>query len=101
MPAPDVQQQGFVGAIAFGVDGDGAVREAGRVTHAGRSTNGAWHSITRSFVVGDSLYTVSEAGVLQSSLDDFADQGFAPVPMPQYDDVGGGGVEPMPVPIEG
>ena len=109
MPAPDAQRQGFVGAIAFGVDGDGNVREAGRVTHANRTSTGAWHSITRSFVVGDSLYTVSEAGVLQSSLEDFGDQGFAAIPMPQYDDVGVGATspgsagvpEPMPVPIEG
>ena len=100
-PMPVQPQGGFVGAIAFGVDGDGDVREAGRVTHAGRTATGAWHSITRSFVVGDSLYTVSEAGVLQSSLDDFGDQGFAALPMPQYDDVGGGVVEPMPVPVEG
>jgi len=36
--------------------------------------------ITRSLVVGDTLYTISAAGVKGSSLATFADRGFASLP---------------------
>jgi hypothetical protein len=96
--APD--QQPYLGAVAFTVGDDGTLAEAGRVTHAGRGdVDNGYFPIQRTLVVGDSLYTVSQAGVLKSDLSSFADQGFAAFPQPEQPS--GGVVEPMPMPVEG
>jgi hypothetical protein len=87
--------------VAFTVADDGTLTEAGRVTHDGRIDQpNAWFPIMRTLVVGDSLYTVSQAGVLKSDLSSFADQGFVAFPQPEQPQ-GGFGVEPVPMPVEG
>lgn len=45
-------------------------------------------SIRRSLVLGDTLYTLSEAGVLATSLGALADVGWAPFPLPDYGEPG-------------
>jgi hypothetical protein len=68
-------------AVAFRVGRSGIVR-LGEVAHPGTAT------IRRSLVVGPSLLTVSEGGVLSSGLATLAGGGWAPFPAPA----------PMPVP---
>lgn len=84
----------FMGAVAFGVDRDGGLDELGRVSHDGRGAQpDGWYPVTRTIVAGGALYTISEAGVLKSDLESFADLGFAQVPTPDFGD--------QPVAIEG
>lgn len=64
---------GFNGAIGYRVDRAG-IAEVGRVTH--ESAGGSAPSITRSLVVGSRLFTISDSGVLASSLDALAAQTF-------------------------
>jgi uncharacterized secreted protein with C-terminal beta-propeller domain len=76
------QQQG----VGFSVSKTAGIREIGRVTHQPGSL-GYTPTIRRSMVVGDSVLTVSDAGVESSSLATLADQGWAsfpaaPVPTP-------------------
>ena len=84
--------QPFVGAIGYRVDRAG-IAELGRISHD--PVNGLVPPIERSLVIGNRLYTVSAGGVLASSLDSLARQGFAafpataPVPTPL----------PSPVPV--
>ena len=84
--------QPFVGAIGYRVDRAG-IAELGRISHD--PVNGLAPPIERSLVIGNRLYTVSAGGVLASSLDSLARQGFAafpaaaPVPTPL----------PSPVPV--
>lgn len=66
----------FTGAVAVDVATDGTLTERGRVTHQDRVVAGAWAPITRSLVIGDRLYTLSETGVLASDLDTLADAGW-------------------------
>ena len=70
----------FTGALGLTVSGR-TVTLAGRVAHAlgggAQATEAGGVAILRSFVVGDSLYTVSELGVKGSSLTTLADTGFA------------------------
>ena len=114
------QSRPYMGAVAFTVDEDGSIVEAGRVTHEGRGAQrDGWYPVLRSVVVGDALYTISEGGVLKSDLSTLADEGFAPFAAPPQDgdkpiDIGdgigdgssGGGssspgvVEPQPAPDE-
>ena len=66
---------GFFGALALEIDGD--VREAGRLTHfTGDSPDPWWTQIRRAVVVGDTLYTMSERGLLASGVEDLAERGF-------------------------
>jgi uncharacterized secreted protein with C-terminal beta-propeller domain len=55
---------------------DGAITKVGRVTHDGHGENGA-DNVTRSFMVGDVLYSVSAAGVMASDPDKFVELGWA------------------------
>jgi hypothetical protein len=88
-----------MGAVAFTIGDDGSVVEAGRVSHQGRGSQAnGWYPIVRSIVIGDSLYTVSDAGVLRSDLSSFADEGFVSFPVPSYQV---GVDEPMPVEGDG
>lgn len=70
-------QPELVGAIGLRID-RAAIAEAGRVQHPARDANGYPYRpfIQRSLVVGDALYTVSEDGVLQSSLATLGDRAF-------------------------
>ena len=88
---------GFFGALALDVDG--GVREAGRLTHIAEGNPDPWWAqIRRAVVVGDTLYTMSERGLLASDVDDLSERGFleftGPTPQQQQVDPGFGGVEP-------
>ena len=61
----------FVGAVGFDVRGGTGIAEVGRVTHPGPA------SVRRSLVVGDRLFTVSDAGIRSSRIDTLADVAFA------------------------
>ncbi|MDP8970378.1 MAG: beta-propeller domain-containing protein, partial [Actinomycetota bacterium] len=67
-------------AVGIDVDPTGALAEVGRVTHAeAQSPDGPWgEQIRRSFVVGDTLYTVSALGLKASGLVDLADRSWLP-----------------------
>ncbi|MEA2124990.1 MAG: hypothetical protein QOI80_1772 [Solirubrobacteraceae bacterium] len=68
-PAYAQQVEGFTGAIGWTVT-PAAITEAGRVSHP----NGV---VRRSIIKGDRLLTVSDAGLQASTLDGYADVGFA------------------------
>ncbi|MEX0658703.1 MAG: beta-propeller domain-containing protein [Egibacteraceae bacterium] len=82
-PGPE---DGFVGVVGFDVDADAGITEAGRVTHDADHTAGDpfWSvpAIRRSLVVGDTLYTVSFAGVQASDLSTLTDRGWVPFEPP-------------------
>ena len=65
-------ESGFVGAIAIEATEDG-IEEIGRITHKPKNLEEEeyWWGpmIERSMVIGDSLYTYSYDGILQSDLD--------------------------------
>jgi hypothetical protein len=93
IPVQTYLDRPFLGAVGLRVRRSD-IAEVGRVAHPGRPGIEPWGSpgtpIERSLVVGDTLYTVSAAGVKASSLATFADQGFArlpaqepPPPLPQ------------------
>jgi uncharacterized secreted protein with C-terminal beta-propeller domain len=70
----------FAGAVGFRVS-RGGIDEVGRVAHAGETAGGRSGQVqvmpvNRSLVVGDTLYTVSSAGVKAVSLGSFADRGW-------------------------
>lgn len=67
----------FVGAIGYHIDRNG-LTEVGRVTHP--QSGGYAPTISRSIVVGDQLFTVSDFGVLGSKLADLAPGTFAAFP---------------------
>jgi hypothetical protein len=67
----------FTGAIGYKIDGSG-ISEVGRVVQD--AVNGAPAPIERSVVVGGSLYTISNAGVLASNLGTLARQAFVAFP---------------------
>ena len=60
----------FVGAVGVAVEGNELV-EVAKLTHpGGEGKEWDWRAqIMRSIVIGDSLYTISPKGILQSSLD--------------------------------
>lgn len=70
---------GFVGAVGFHIDQEG-ITELERVSHP--TTNGNAPPISRSIVIGDLLYTLSDEGILASSLDALAPIAFASFPAP-------------------
>ena len=70
-------EPGFVGAAGFRVDRAGGIAEVGRVAHEGGTLG---PPIRRALVVGDRLYTVSDAGVRASRLDTLDDVAWAPFP---------------------
>jgi hypothetical protein len=92
-PAPGAPSSGggpdFVGAIGFHVDRAG-INETGRVAHD--AVTGFPPPIERSIVIGERLFTLSDAGVMASSLDGLARQAFVPFPAPPA---------PQPVPLAG
>ncbi len=66
----------FAGAVAVDVGTDGSLTERGRVTHSDQVGPDQYASISRSLVIGDTLYTLSEAGLLASDLNTLADEGW-------------------------
>jgi uncharacterized secreted protein with C-terminal beta-propeller domain len=74
-------------AVGYRVGRARGIELVGRITHpTGTAVSPA---IRRSVVIGDSVFTVSDAGVASSSLATLATQGWAPFPQP----------EPVPVPV--
>ena len=72
----DEDGPGFQGALGLSVTGDG-LDEVGRASHFDdASSESVWPMISRSFVTGGSLYTVSEAGIEQDALADLEEQDF-------------------------
>jgi uncharacterized secreted protein with C-terminal beta-propeller domain len=65
----------FQGAAGFKVQRAAGIGEVGRASHAGSP-------ITRSFVLGGRLFTLSDAGIEANSLDDLAEQGWLAFPAP-------------------
>jgi hypothetical protein len=70
-------EPGFSGVIGFNV-GDATLAERGRVTNEPREWGPA--EITRSVVVGDRLFTISDNGVRVSGLASLAPQGWVAFP---------------------
>ncbi|MCP4964305.1 MAG: hypothetical protein GY926_03630 [bacterium] len=69
------EESGFVGAIAIEATEDG-IEEIGRITHGDNKDSEEYRwtpAIERSLVIGDSLYTYSQEGLLQSDLDTLED----------------------------
>jgi uncharacterized secreted protein with C-terminal beta-propeller domain len=83
IPVQTYLDRPFLGAVGLRVRRSG-IAEVGRVAHPGRPgiepPGSPGTPIERSLVVGDTLYTVSAAGVKASSVATFADQGFARLP---------------------
>ncbi len=76
-PSGSGSTQAFTGAIGFHIDSSG-IQEVGQISHP--SANGYTQPITRSIVIGNVLYTMSDAGILASSLDTVSPQTFVPFP---------------------
>jgi uncharacterized secreted protein with C-terminal beta-propeller domain len=68
-------EAGFSGAVGLCVAATGPIAEVGRVAHPGTE---AGDPVRRSLVVGTTLYTVSERGVMASALDTLAPRGWTP-----------------------
>jgi Beta propeller domain len=83
IPVETYADRPFVGALALTVRRSG-ITELGQVVHPGRPglvpDGSPGTPISRSLVVGDTLYTVSAAGVKGSSLATLADRGFVRLP---------------------
>jgi hypothetical protein len=71
----------FLGAVGFRV-GRTRIDEVGRIAHD--STQQYQFAVRRSVVVGDRLFTISDAGAESSDLGSFADEAWVPFPEPQY-----------------
>ncbi|MGH3440508.1 MAG: beta-propeller domain-containing protein, partial [Nitriliruptorales bacterium] len=80
----DGRERWFSGAAAFRVDTAGSVEEAGLLSHLEVDEDGwarlgedAWRAdIRRALVVGDTLYTVSDAGIEAADLVTLAEESF-------------------------
>ncbi|MEX0658018.1 MAG: beta-propeller domain-containing protein [Egibacteraceae bacterium] len=70
----------FTGAVGFTADRAAGFREVGRVSHTGHLADPWMGAIRRSLVVGDTLYTVSEAGVGAADLATFTERAWIPLP---------------------
>jgi hypothetical protein len=66
----------FNGAVGLEIDESGGIVEAGKLEHPGAEIDGwDYHAqILRSFVVGESVYTISTQGIMKSSLDGLDEQ---------------------------
>jgi len=71
------EQPLFAGALGFRVDPAAGIGEVGRITHSlGRFPE----PISRSVVIGERLYTLSETGVKASDLGSLSEQAWVPFP---------------------
>ena len=80
LPVVSYADKPFAGAVGFRVARAG-IDEVGRVTHTGETAGGSSGrvgaiAVSRSLVVGDTLFTVSSVGVKAVSLGTFAEQGW-------------------------
>ncbi len=69
----------FFGALGLTVASDGKITELARIAHPGGDRDGDWDwraMIHRSIVIGDSVYTISNKGIMKSALTDLAEQAF-------------------------
>ena len=93
LPVQEYLDRPFLGAVGLRVQRAG-ITEVGRVVHpaepGAERVGSPGAPISRALVVGDTLYTISAAGVKGSSLATFADRGFVRL----SDDLGG----PLPPP---
>jgi len=71
---PSVSSQPFTGAVAFHLSRSSGIGELTQI--AQDSVNGSASQIERAIVIGQSLYTLSDSGVMASSLSTMARQGF-------------------------
>jgi Beta propeller domain len=84
----------FVGAIGLQLTASGIV-ELGRIVHD--PIDGYSSPILRSIVIGKTLFTLSDGGVMASSIDTLARQAFAAFPQQSTPTVGAtGGAKPPP-----
>ncbi|HEX2015108.1 MAG TPA: beta-propeller domain-containing protein, partial [Solirubrobacteraceae bacterium] len=94
----DSSGSSFVGAIGYHVDG--GISELGRVSHD--ASSGYPPAIQRSLVVGPHVFTISDTGVMASTLSTLAREGFVafpappPPPNPQPAPAPGGPPQPAP-----
>ncbi|MDH3539486.1 MAG: hypothetical protein OEP52_05795, partial [Acidimicrobiia bacterium] len=58
----------FAGAIGLELDRDRGIQEIGTITHVDSFDNAWAGRITRSMVVGDTVFTLSELGISGSDL---------------------------------
>ena len=65
----------FIGAIGYRVDPQQGIAPVGRLQH-GKGYDAGW--MTRTFVVGSTLYSVSDAGLGANDLEAFGPIGFVP-----------------------
>jgi hypothetical protein len=79
----DDENDDFVGAIGYRVDAEAGIAPVGRIEH-GTGYDAGW--LTRAFVVGPTLYSVSDAGLGANALDTFGPIGFAPFGSPDDDE---------------
>ena len=80
LPVVSYADKPFAGAVGFRVSRSG-IDEVGRVTHTGEGAGASSGrvgavAVSRSLVVGDTLFTVSSMGVKAVSLGSFAEQGW-------------------------
>jgi hypothetical protein len=76
-PPGQVSGDQFTGAVGFHID-RGGISEVGRISHP--ASSGFTPAITRSIVIGDRLYTLSDEGILASRLDTLAPLTFVSFP---------------------
>lgn len=86
-----VNGQASTGAVGLHVTRTDGITDAGRIAHDLGS--GEQAAIDRSLVIGDSVYTVSYAGLGRNRLDTLASEGFTPFPATAT------GPDPRPVPL--
>ena len=68
---------GFFGAVAFRLKGD-RLERAGRISHAGEGHAYEEPGIRRSLVIGEQLYTMSDAGIAAADLETLDRVGWVP-----------------------
>jgi uncharacterized secreted protein with C-terminal beta-propeller domain len=69
----------FYGALAMKVEPSSGFGDPVRLTHTGRPGADNYTQISRSIVIGPNLLTVSNAGILVSNLDSFAEKSWQPL----------------------
>ena len=100
LPVQAYNKDPFSGAIGFRIDKRDGITEVGRVTHDDPANPRRYiPGVSRAVVVGNRLFTLSDLGLMTSSLDRLARQAFLPFPgAPNYDDCCVSPSEPAPAP---